>query len=189
MSSSLHLDTGNGHQCQRKRNCSFLSYHYRGLMSSWRCWVSHFWQEFNISIISLLTNLCWQVEIWFFLISNWNSANFDCTFCYWLLDCVLYVQLAKYKKKKMQWNTPGVCCFSLMLLTWAICLWNTALQVISIKVNNSPCTMAATYSIKATNACGFVIHPWQWQMFESFSHCHTVRGIDKYILINKSSSC
>lgn len=126
------------------------------VLASWNLILPYFYQEFS--------------KLWLYILL--------------LLDCALYVQLAKYKKKLQ--NTPGVCCFCLMLLTWAICLWNTALQVISIKVNNSLCTMAATYSIIAANACGFA---WQWQMFESFSHCHTVTGVDEYILINKYSSC
>lgn len=148
-----------------------------------------FMAQLNVSTDQ--SDLCWRVEIWFCPISIRNSANFDCTFCYCqIVFCMYSWPSKKKKKKKGQQNTPGVCCFCLMLLTWTICLWNTALQVISIKVNNSPCTMAATYSIIPANACGFSIQPWQWQMFKSFlSLCHTVRGVDKDILINKSSSC
>lgn len=118
MSSSLHLDTGNGHQCQRKRNCSFLSYHYRGLMSSWRCWVSHFWQEFNISIISLLTNLCWQVEIWFFLISNWNSANFCRLYILLLVARLCSVCTAGQVQKKRKCSETHQAC---VVFLW--CFW------------------------------------------------------------------
>lgn len=148
-------------------------------MSSWRCWVSH-------SRMSWLTKVACVGKL------KSDSSLFLSGIQQTLIVHFVIARLCSVctagQVQKLR-NTPGVCCFCLMLLTWAICLWNTALQVISIKVNNSLCTMAATYSIIAANACGFAIHPWQWQMFESFSHCHTVTGVDEYILINKSSSC